>query len=169
MEKPVAVLLLTLGGFVAAAILLATVFPSVISTGNAIAADRASISEQSLQEIAVVNSLSELDGTGTWQDTDSDTYFDVWMWVKNTGSVTIGDVTDIDIFVHGAGTSTRIPHSDDTASYPQWSASVVGGDTWLEGSTLAITIHYSSAVSAGTYGMEALTSQGAGSLRFFEF
>ncbi|MDA0798904.1 MAG: hypothetical protein O2826_03580 [Chloroflexi bacterium] len=162
-------MLLTLGGFIAAAALLAMVFPSVIKTGNAIAADRASISEQSLQEIAVVNALSELDGSGIWQDTDSDTYFDVWAWVKNTGSVTIGDLTDLDVFVHGAGTSERIPHTTDTAGYPQWSASVVGGGTWVESSTLAITIHYSAAISADSYAVETVTSEGAGSLRFFEF
>jgi hypothetical protein len=169
MEKPLAMMLLTLGGFVAAAILLATVFPSVVQTGNAIAADRASISQQSLQEITVVNALSELDSSAIWQDTDSDTYFDLWMWVKNTGSVTVEDITDLDVFVHGAGTSERIPHSSHTAGYPQWSASVIGGGTWLESSTLAITIHYSAAVDTGSYAVEAVTSQGANSLRFFEF
>lgn len=110
-----------------------------------------------------------MDGSGIWQDTDSDTYFDVWVWVKNTGSVTIGDLTDLDVFVHGSGTSERIPHTTDTAGYPRWSASVVGGGTWVESSTLAVTVHYSAAISAGSYAVETVTSEGAGSLRFFEF
>jgi hypothetical protein len=168
MEKPLAMMLLTVGGFIAAATLLTTVSPSVIKTGNAIAADRASISEQSLQEVVVVNAMSELDGTGSWQDTDLDTYFDIWAWVKNTGSVTISDLADTDVFLHGGGTSTRIPHATDTAGYPQWTASVVGGGTWVEASVVAITVHYSAAVSPGAYAVEFVTSQGAGSVRFFE-
>lgn len=168
MEKPLSMMLLTVGGFIAAAILLATVFPSVVGTGNAIAADRASTSMQSLQDISVVNTLAELDSSGAWEDTDSDTYFDIWVWVKNTGSTTIEDISNLDVFIHGAGTSERIPHADDTAGYPRWSASVIGNGTWIESSTLAINIHYSSAITAGRFQVEAVTSQGADSLRFFE-
>ena len=85
MEKPLSMLLLTLGGFIAASILLATVFPAITQTGNSIASERTAIGTQSLQEIAVANALSELDGTGAGQDTDTDTYFDIWAWVNNTG------------------------------------------------------------------------------------
>jgi hypothetical protein len=170
MEKPLSMLLLTLGGFIAAAVLLATVFPAITRTGNAIASERSAIGEQSLQEIAVANALSELDGTGTWQDTDTDTYFDIWAWVNNIGSVTLLDIDDLDVFVHTTGTSARIPHTSDAANtYPQWSAAVEGGGEWVVDATLKITIHYSGTVTPGTFTIEAVTPEGARSLGNYTF
>ena len=170
MEKPLAMMLLTVGGFAAAAILLAMLFPSITRTGNAIATEREGLSAQSLEEIAVVNSYSELDGSGTWQDIDSDTYFDVWIWVKNTGAVTIDGLDDLDVFVHHSGTSQRIPHSSDAgAAYPQWHPAVEGGGTWTADSTLKITVHYSAAIGTGDYQLEVATPAGAVALGNFAF
>ena len=162
-------MLLTVGGFIAAMVLLATVFPAVTRTGNAIASERSAIGVQSLQDIGIVNALSELDGGGVWQDTDTDTYFDVWVWLKNSGSVTIYDLSELDVFVHTVGTSTRVPHTGDAGGgYPQWSAVVEGGGEWVESSTLKITIHYSAAVTAGTFTLETLTPEGARALGTYE-
>jgi archaellum component FlaG (FlaF/FlaG flagellin family) len=112
-------MLLTVGSIAVAAMLVAVVFPAIARTGNAIASDRAGIALQANDGIAVVNAYSELDGSAVWQDTDSDTYFDVWIWVKNTGGVTIHDLDDLDVFVHGRGDSERIPHTSAAgAAYP---------------------------------------------------
>ena len=103
LEKPLSMLLLTLGGFITASVLLAMLFPSITRTGNAIAKDRDGFVQQTSEHITLINGFSELDATATWQDTDSDTYFDVWMWVKNTGSKTITPFDDVDVFVHSSG------------------------------------------------------------------
>ena len=162
MDKALATMLLTVGGFIGAMALLALVLPSITSTGNAIASDRAGVGTQSREAISVVNALSELDGTGAWQDTDGDTYFDLYVWVKNTGGVTIGKAAEVDLFVHSEGIAERIPHANDTAGYPRWTAAVEGGGGWEAGATLKITVHYQTAITAGDHVIEAATANGAG-------
>lgn len=157
-----------LGGFVAATTLLALVYPSITTTGNAIAADRAGVTVQSREAIAIVNAMSELDGQGTWQDTDADTYFDLYVWVKNTGAVTIPKPSAIDIFVHTAGIGERIPHANDTAGHPRFTAEVEGGGTWEDGGTLKLTVHYGSALTPGDHTIEVTTPRGARHLQRFE-
>ncbi len=163
-------LLLTLGGFITASVLLAMLFPSITRTGNAIAKDRDGFVQQTSEHITLVNGFSELDATATWQDTDSDTYFDVWMWVKNTGSKTITPFDDLDVFVHSSGTSQRIPHENDAGvSYPRWAGDVEGAAVWLEDATLKITVHYSAGQAAGDYTLEVVTPLGARTIERFIF
>lgn len=170
LEKPLSMLLLTLGGFITAAVLLATLTPTVTRTGNAIVADREGFVDQTSEDITLVNAFSELDSAATWQDTDSDTYFDIWMWTKNTGTRTIPKFDNLDVFVHSSGTSERIPHADDAGvSYPQWTAAVEGETTWLEDATLKITVHYSGAQAAGDYTLEVVTPVGAKTVQRFTF
>jgi hypothetical protein len=98
----------------------------------------------------VVNAYSELDETGSWQDVDSDTYFDAQGWVKNPGGLTIGDIDEMDVFLGNAGTSERIPYSTDAgATYPRWTYAVEQGGDWVVGATLLITVHYTSALATG--------------------
>ena len=159
-----------MGRMASAAILIAIVFPAIARTGNAIAADRTGVSEQSSEEIRLVNALSELDASGSWLDTDSDSLFDVWVWVKNTGAETVRSVNEMDVFVHGGGTSARIPHSSVAGgSNPQWAHAVEGGGTWLVDITLKITIHYATAVAADDYAIEVATPRGANATGTFPF
>lgn len=162
--------LLTLGGFIASSILLATLFPSIARMNDAIASDRAGLVTQTREEVTLVNAFSELDAAATWQDTELDTLFDVWMWVKNTGAKTIEDLDDLDVFVHAGGTSARIPHEDDAGgSFPQWASTVEGGGDWWQDATLKITVHYSGALAAGDYTLEVVTPAGARTIERFTF
>jgi hypothetical protein len=164
-EKALTTMLLTVGGFVAAMALLALAYPSIAGMGNAIAADRAGMSTQSREAIAAVNAASELDAGGAWQDSDADTYFDLYVWAKNVGATTIARPDGIDVFVFSEGIAERIPHASDTASYPQWTATVEGGGSWGIGRTLKITVHYESALAPGDYTIEITAPSG---MRAFE-
>ena len=114
--------------------------------------------------------FSELDAAAAWQDTEPDTFFDVWMWVKNTGAKTIKNLDDLDVFVHTGGTSARIPHEDDAGgSFPRWATTVEGGGDWREDATLKITVHYSGALAAGDYTLEVVTPAGARTIERFTF
>ena len=76
----------------------------------------------------------------------------------------------MDILVHTAGKSARIPHTSDAAStYPQWAAAVEGGGEWVEDATLEITIRYTGAVPPGTFTIEAVTPEGAWALGNYTF
>lgn len=170
MEKPLTLMLLTLGGFIIGATILAMLFPSITRTGNAIAADRAGFTAQTQEEITVVNAYSELDGTGAWQDTDADTFFDVWIWVKNTGGATVRDIKEMDVFVHASGTAERITYSTDSgAPKPIWSAVVEGSSDWTVGATVKVNVHYAAALSAGDHTLEVVTANGAQALSTFGF
>lgn len=162
MDKSLTTLLLTVGGLIGAIAVLALVYPSIVQVGTAIAADRAGISAQSQESIAVVNALSELDAWGNWQDTDADSSFDLYVWVKNNGGATISKIDGLDVFVFHGGISERIPNAADAGgTYPQWNAEVEGGGDWLVGKTLKITIHYSSALTSGDYTIDVTTPNGA--------
>ena len=170
MEKPLTMALLTVAGFAAGMAVLAAVFPGVLRLGNAIAADRSSQTSQSSLHTRIPNAFSELDGSAVWQDTDSDTYFDAWLWVKNTGETTITDIAELDLFVHQGGVSQRIPHSTDAgATYPQWTGAVEGGGSWLAGSTLKINVHYSAAISPGDYVLRVVTPYSGDATGTFTF
>ena len=82
MEKPLAFIILTIGGFAAAGFLLALLAPSIARTGLAVAADRTSSEVRFAQDASIVNAYSELDRSGVWQDTEPDSLFDVWVWGK---------------------------------------------------------------------------------------
>ena len=170
MEKPLALILLTLGGFIIGATVLAMLFPSIARTGNAIAADRAGFTAQTREDIAIVNAYSELDGTAAWQDTDADTFFDAWMWVKNTGGATIRDIKEMDVFVHASGTADRIPYNaDPAATKPNWQVAVEGSNDWTVGATVKVNVHYAAALSAGDHTLEVVTPNGAQALAAFDF
>ena len=170
MEKPLTMMFLVLGGLIAATLLVAMVYPAVARTGNAIASERAGASDESREEIRLVNAFSELDGAGSWQDVDADTYFDAWVWVKNTGETTVQNIAEMDLFLDSGGSSARIPHATDAgAAYPRWTYAVEQGGAWQVGSTLRITVHYSSALATGEHVMRVVTSDGAEATGAFTF
>ena len=83
------------------------------------------------------------------------------MWVKNTGSVTVKKVSEMDVFVHQGGTSVRIPNSVDTGGgFPQWTSAFQTGNAWTPGTTLSMMVHYSATIPSDDYVLELVTAQG---------
>lgn len=83
----------------------------------------------------------------------------VVVWVKNTGSVPIIDISKVDVYFGLYGSASYIPYN--TASLPNWNYKIYGGSVWSPGSTILITINLSSAPSSGVYYVKLMTYEGA--------
>ena len=109
-----------------------------------------------------MHAAGELDSNGAWSDTDSDGYFDVFVWLKNVGAETIDDIPRCDILISGNNTVWNlIPHSTyASGGYPQWSYTIENGTEWSQATTIRVEIIYESALSTGEYRIKALIPNG---------
>jgi hypothetical protein len=170
MSKALSTMILIIGGFIFGALFITNVLPAVARTGNAIIADRNCFNTRTEESIQIGNAYAELDSNGIWRDTDSDAQLDVYVWAKNTGSVTVKKVNEMDMFVHQGGTSVRIPNSADAGGgFPQWTSVFQTGDAWTPGTTLSMTVHYSATIPSDDYVLELVTAQGGQAFGTFPF
>lgn len=147
-----------------------TTYPAIVRSSNAIVNVSERMDERIESQVSIVYGAAELDSSGTWVDTDADTYFDVWVWVKNVGSSRILGEDQMDVFLGKTGSFARIPYvADAGASYPRWSYTLENGTEWTNTVTLKITIHYSSAQTTGTYLVKVITPSGAYDEQYFSF
>ena len=169
-DKVITTALLVIAGVVASALVMNAVFPAISRSGNSIVRVAQSVDDRIQTQISVVYAASELDENGAWQDTDSDTYFDVWVWVKNVGASRILGVDQTDIFFGTEGNFARIPHTNDAGgTYPQWSHTIENGTEWSTTATTKFTLHYSTTLATDTYTVKVVTPQGAFDSHFFSF
>jgi hypothetical protein len=112
-------------------------------------------------QIEIIHIVGELDDSGVWQDTNSDGYFNVFIWVKNVGATRIVDVEESDVFLGPEGDFARIPYTGDAGGgYPQWDFAVENDTEWRTGATVKFTVSYSSALSQGSYFTKLTTPSG---------
>jgi len=162
--------LLVIAGVVAAVMVVNSVLPAISGSSNSIAQASAKVSDRIETQVSIVYATGELDTTGTWQDTNSDSDFDITVWVKNVGNARILDVGQMDVFLGRSGTFARIPYVDDAgASYPRWVYALENGDEWENSVTAKITIHYSSTQASDTYMVKVITPSGAYDEHYFSF
>ena len=166
MDKALSTAMLTIGGLIASAVLLGTLLPAVSRSANTMERLGEDLRDGLQSDVRITNIYSELDATETWQDIDSDTYFDLWVWARNTGTKTVRDIDKFGIFVGTQGSSERIPYTADAGvSYPQWSYTIEGGALWEPETTLRITVHYEAAVTPGTHIVQVVTPAGTTAFR----
>ena len=146
------------------------VFPAITRSSNSIVRIAERVDDRIQTQVSIVYAAAELDENGIWQDTDSDTYFDVWIWVKNVGSSRILGVDQTDVFFGTEGDFERVPHSTDAgASYPQWTYVIENGSEWNNTATVKLTLHYSTTLASDTYTLKVVTPSGAYDSHFFSF
>lgn len=149
---------------IAALMLFNVVYPAVMQGGSAITSMAGRIDEQMQNQIVVIHAAGELDKTGWWQDANGNGDFEVFVWVKNVGSLRITALDRMDVFFGPDGNFSRIPYQTDAGgSYPYWTAQVENAAEWLPSATLKITIHYVSPLSTGRYYFKATTPDGVSS------
>ena len=146
------------------------VFPAINRSGNSIIRSAKRVDERIETQISVIYGTGELDSTGTWQDTDSDTYFDVWVWAKNVGSSRILGIERTDLFFGKEGDYARIPHVNDAGGgYPSWSYTIENGTDWVNSKTVKFTIHYTAALTSDTYRATIVVPSGSSDEHYFSF
>lgn len=163
MDKVLGTILLTVAGVICVIMVINAVYPAITSSSGAVSSATSLMNERIRSQIEIINAAGELLANGTWQDTNSNGDFDVFLWVKNVGTETIDDPTKCDIFLKGNSTVWAwIPYTDYAeGSYPQWTYSVENGSEWKKATTMKITINYDTTVLAsGEYNIRVLIPNG---------
>jgi hypothetical protein len=158
MDKAITTAMFIVIGMVLATLLFNAAYPAIVEGGEAIAsmANRASV--QMDTQIRVIHAAAEIDSSGWWQNTNGNSEFEVFVWVKNVGESRIVDLNNLDIFFGPEGNFTRLPYGG--TNYPYWTWNVENGSEWQPTNTLRITIHYAMTLPQGRYFFKIGTPEG---------
>lgn len=168
MDKTITTVFLIIASVITSVMVFNAVYPSVLSSSDALVGRGARIEERMRSQIEVIHAVGELDDTASWQDTNSDGDFDVFVWAKNVGSLHIAAVSRLDIFFGPEGNFMRIPHVDAAGGlYPYWEWSVENDTGWNPTATLKITIHYASVLASDRYFVKVVLPNGLSDSLFF--
>lgn len=161
MDKAITTALLIVVSMVMAVMLFNVSYPAVIEGGDSIR-NMANRAEQHMKsQITIIHTAGELDSTGWWQDTNGNGDFEVFVWIKNTGSIRINALEYLDVFFGPDGAFMRIPFKDNAnGSYPFWTWQVENGTEWTPSATLRIAIHHEFPLAAGHYFIKVSTPSG---------
>jgi hypothetical protein len=167
MDKAITTAMLIVISMVMAMLLFNTAYPAVISGGEAITRMADRTSQQMQSQIEIIHGTGELDGSGFWQDINSNSQFEVFLWVKNVGETRLNPPEESDLFFGAEGNFVRIPYSADGSSgYPFWSLQIENADQWTPNATLKITIHYAMPLTSGRY-FAKLSAPGGATADYF--
>lgn len=152
MDKAITTALLIVISMVMAMLLFNAAYPAVISGSEAITRMTNRTSEKILSQIEVIHATGELDSGGFWQDINSNSQFDVFLWVKNVGETRLHPPEQADVFFGVEGNFTRIHYAaDNSGGYPYWNWQIENATQWTPNATLRITIHYATPLPPGRY------------------
>ena len=167
-------MLLTIAGVVAAIAVMNAVFPAVSRSSSALTTASSTVDERIRTNVSVVQSVGELDSGGSFVDTNSNSLFDFFVWIKNVGDVTVPSVAEADVFFGEPGSIARIPNTADSPStYPNWTFVVEGGGDWEVSSTIRLEIRFDDGCPGacskpqGTYFVSLVTPNGVVTESFF--
>lgn len=159
-----------MGSVVAAVLVINSVFPAIIRSGNSLARMADRLDDRIASQIKVVYATGELDENQTWQDVDSDTRFDVTFWAKNVGAARIIGIDETDIFFGVEGDFARIPHTTDAeGGFPQWAYTIENGTEWTNAVTVRFSIHYDATKTTDEYFVKVIAPTGAYDDHYFSF
>ena len=136
--------MLTIGGVAAPGAILHAIFPVVGRSTNAVVSASATVDDRLKSDISIVHIIGELDSGGSFDDTNGNGKFDIFMWVKNVGETRIQSVDQTDLFLGMTGNFTRIPHETEVGSdvYPRWNFILAHDTEWGPTAPSQRPIHY---------------------------
>lgn len=165
-------MLLTIAGVVSAIAIINAVYPAVTRSTGALASASGTVDERIRTNVSVIHAVGELSATSTWVDTNSNGYFDFFVWVKNVGEAKIGAISGTDVFLGQEGSVQRATYTTATSTSPRWAYSVEGGGDWVAGATVKITVSYNDGCPScylppGTYYIKVITPNGVSTEKYF--
>ena len=161
MDKQIVTTLLIMAAVITFAMAFQAVYPAVLRSSDALVSAGRTSSDQLKTAVQVIHAAGELDASGTWQDTNSDGDFDVFIWAKHTGSMTISAPETCDLFLGPEGAWLRVPHQNHAAgSYPFWTYTLDSGTRWEPTHTVEITVHHAVTLPGGRYHAKLVTTNG---------
>jgi len=170
MDKVLSTVLLAVAGVICVVMVINAAYPAITSSSGAISSATSAMNERIRSQIEIIHAAGELLANGTWQDTNSNSDFDVFVWIKNVGTEKIDDPTKCDVFLKGNSTVWAwIPYVDDAGgSYPQWSYSLENGSDWRKATTMKMDISYDATIlPPGEYDIRVLIPNGVSDDHYF--
>jgi archaellum component FlaG (FlaF/FlaG flagellin family) len=169
MDKVLSTILLVVAAVICVTLVINAVYPAITSSSGALSSVSARMNERIKSQIDIIHATGELDSDGVWQDTNSNGYFDVIVWVKNIGTEEIVDVKRCDVFLNGNQTVWAwIPHNYyASGEYPQWDYEIENGTEWGIATTTRIEISYESPLASGEYRIKILIPNGVSDEYYF--
>ena len=163
-------MMLTIAGVLSAAAVFNAVYPALTRSSGALVSASAKVDDRLKSDIEIIHAVGELDADGSFQDTNSNSKFDFFVWVKNVGDTRIDAIKESDVFLGAAGDFKRIPQEVEVESsvYPRWSYTLENtGTEWAPKVTLKITVTYNSTQSQATYDVKVIIPNGVSDDHFF--
>jgi archaellum component FlaG (FlaF/FlaG flagellin family) len=169
MDKVLSTILLVVAAVVCVTLVINAVYPAIMSSSGAMSSASARMNERMRSQVEIIHAAGELDENGDWQDTNSNNYFDVFVWVKNVGAEPVDDVKRCDVFLNGNQTVWAwIPHTYYAGEdFPRWDYVIENGSEWSTATTLKIEISYASPLASGEYCVKTLTPNGVSDDYYF--
>lgn len=168
MDKTITTALLIVISMVMAIMLFNVAYPAIVEGGDALGSMANQTQDRLRSQVNIIHATAELDSSGWWQDTDFNGLFDVFTWVKNTGSRRLTGLDRLDVFMGPEGNFARIPHQSEAGgAYPHWTWQLENATEWNPTATLRITVHYQTPLAAGRYYMKVVLPNGVDSEYFF--
>jgi len=125
MDKVLSTVLLIVAAVVCVTLVINAVYPAIMSSTGAIGSASARMNERMRSQIEIIHAAGELDEDGVWQDTNSNNYFDLFVWVKNIGAEPVVDVERCDVSLaatrqsgHGSLTPTTLRANSHNGTMP---------------------------------------------------
>ena len=161
MDKAITTSLMIVISMVLALMLFNSAYPAIIQSGDAISSVAYQASERLKQDIRIIHSAAELDKNGWWQDANGNGFFEVFIWVKNTGALRLTAPERMDVFFGPEGNFNRIPYEAEAASaYPRWTWLVENAAEWSPTATLRITLRFTAPIMSGRYFLKVVLPDG---------
>jgi hypothetical protein len=147
MDKVIVTVLLIIGGVVAAFAIMNGVYPALQRSSSAINTATDQVNDQIKSQIEIINVSS----TGS----------NVYVWIKNTGTSTIGSIQNSDVFITEGFNTEHIGFGNDSTPLPYWSYQL-SGDHALWGPTVTneVIIHLAAPLEAGSYQVKFIIPNG---------
>jgi archaellum component FlaG (FlaF/FlaG flagellin family) len=161
MDKVLSTVLLVVAAVVTVVMVINAVYPAIGLSNSALTSASAKAADMVKSRVNIIHATGELDSEGVWQDTNSDGYFNIFIWVKNTGTVTIDDMKSGDVFIGSAGNWERVSHVEyASGGFPNWSYVVENSSDWRQSSTIQIKVNYTSALPSEIYRIKIIIPNG---------
>ncbi len=168
MDKAITTILLTIAGVVSVMLIMNSIYPALGRSTSAVIDAAGKAGERIQSQLSIIHAASELDSDGVWDDTNSDSNFDVFIWVKNVGGSRILAIEQLDLFFGQEGDFQRYPYIDDAGgSLPYWTYLIENDTEWGPRSTLRINLNFTAALSQGTYLDKVVIPVGVSDEHFF--
>lgn len=171
MDKVLATVLMIVASVISVVIVINVVYPAITSSAGSINSASSLMGDRIRSQIEIIHATGELDSVGSFADTDSDSNFDIFIWVKNVGSERIVDVPSCDVFIaNSLDVWSWIPHTDYAAgANPQWSYTLENGSSnWTKATTAKIEVNYgNTTLASGEYSVKVLIPNGVSDDYFF--